>query len=325
MPKSSSGARACSTGPAPRGAWVTRLLCVATLTLAAAPCDAALTGAGSVATAYSFILAAQFERADANLARTCPPAPVEACRVLEAVSLWWRIQIDPTNRTRDQRFNQRAAAAIASTAAWTKREPGRAEAWFYYAASYAPLVQWQILRGERIAAARNGNRIREALEQTLRLDPALADAHFGIGLYEYYADVASPAAKVFRWLLMLPGGDRVKGLKAIHETEMSGALLRDEAEFQLYQIDIWYEHKPGEALAVLKSLDEHYPFNPLFLQRMAELYDTYLHDARASAAAWQQLADRAHHDRVYDAPRIAMLADRKRREIVARNPKIFDF
>ena len=323
MPKSSNGARACNVSPAPGGVWLTRILCVAILAIAAAPCDAALTGAGTLAAVYRSILAARFDRANADLGQACPPAPAEACQVLEAVSLWWRIQIDPTNRTRDQLFNQRAAAAVASTAAWTKREPRRAEAWFYYAASYGPLVQWQILRGERIAAVRNGNRIREALEQALRLDPTLADAHFGIGLYEYYADVASPAAKLFRWLLMLPGGDRVKGLKAIHETESSGALLRDEAEFQLYQIDIWYEHKPGEALALLQSLDDRYPFNPLFLERIAELHDTYLHDARGSAAAWQRLADRAHHDRVYDASRIAMLAERRRREIVARNPQLF--
>src|SRR5207244_986805 len=129
-----------------------------------------------------------------------------------------------------------------------------AEAWFYLASSYAPLVQWQVLRGERIGAARNGNRIREALEQALRLDPTMADAHFGIGVYQYYADVASVAAKMFRWLLLLPGGDRAKGLEAIDRTRQTGALLHAEADYQRYIIDIWYEHKPDEALAILRSL-----------------------------------------------------------------------
>ena len=41
----------------------------------------------------------------------------------------------------------------------------------------------------------------------------MADAHFGIGIYQYYADVAPAAAKLLRWLLLLPGGDRVKGLQ----------------------------------------------------------------------------------------------------------------
>jgi tetratricopeptide (TPR) repeat protein len=289
----------------------------------ATPASAALTGGAKLTTAYRSILSAQFERADAEIAQACPPAPAEACRVLGVVSLWWRIQIDPDNRSRDPLLNERAQASVAAAEAWTKRDPRNAEAWFYLAGSYAPLVQWQVLRGERIAAARNGNRVREALERALTLDPSLVDAKFGIGIYQYYADVAPATAKLFRWLLLLPGGDRVKGLHAIEATSRGGELMRDEAAFQLYQIDIWYEHKPAEAIALLRSLDERHPSNPLFLQRIAETYDSYLHDPRASAAAWQMLIDRAMHDRVYDAARIIALAERKRRAIVARDPKLF--
>jgi len=302
-----------------RGSW----LVAALFLILAAPSEAALTGSAKLAAAYESILAAQFDRADAEIKQACPPAPAEACLVLGVVSQWWRIQIDPANLSRDQVLNDRAKASIRAAEAWAKRDARNAEAWFYLAGSYAPLVQWQVLRGERVAAARNGNRIRIALEEALRLDPALADAHFGIGVYQYYADVASAAAKVFRWLLFLPGGDRVKGLEAIAQTQRNGALLRSEAEYQLYVIDIWYEHKPAEAIALLKALDARYPTNPLFLQRLAETYDVYLHDARASATAWQALVDRATRDRVYDAPRIAAFAELKRRAIVARTPAAF--
>jgi len=122
-------------------------------------------------------------------------AAVKACQALGVVSLWWRIQLDPASRSRDQLFNERAQASVHAAERWTKREPANPESWFYLAASYAPLVQWQVLRGERVGAARNGNRIREALEVTLHLDPALADAHFGVGIYQYYADVASAGAR----------------------------------------------------------------------------------------------------------------------------------
>jgi len=277
--------------------------------------EAALTGSARLAAAYESILSAQFDRADAQIKDACPPAPAEACQVLGVVSLWWRIQIDPGNRTRDARLNERARASVTAAEAWTTRDPKNAEAWFYLAGSYAPLVQWQVLRGERVGAARNANRVRAALEEALRLDPDMADAHFGIGIYEYYADVASTAAKIFRWLLFLPGGDRVKGLAAIDRTRTSGDLLRAEAEYQRYVIDIWYEHQPDEALALLRSLDARYPANPLFLQRIAELYADYLHDRRASAAAWQTLIDRAASDRVYDSARVKALAERRRRAL----------
>jgi hypothetical protein len=299
MPKSSSAVLACS---------------LVALALAA-PGEAALTGSARLAAVYQSILSAQFDRADAELKQTCPPAPAEACQVLRVVAVWWQIQIDPANLSRDRLLKERAEASVTAAEAWTKRDPKNAEAWFYLAGSYAPLVQWQALRGERIGAARNGNRVRAALEEALRLDPGMADAHFGVGIYEYYADVASTAAKAFRWLLLLPGGDRVKGLQAIDKTRLSGDLLRAEAAYQRYLIDIWYEHKPDEALAILRSLDARYPTNPLFLQRIAELYGDYLHDTKASAAAWQSLIDRAARDRVYDSARVGALADRKRRSL----------
>ena len=248
MLKSSSAARACSAA--------------VFLSLAASG-EASLTGSDKLGAVYELILAGEFDRAGVELKTACPPAPVQACRVLEVVSLWWQIQLDPDNRSRDQLLSDRARTAIAAAEAWTRRDPKSAEAWFYLAGAYAPLVQWQVLRRERVGAARNGNRIREALERALELDPSMADAHFGIGVYEYYADVASAAAKVVRWLLWLPGGNRAKGLQEIDKTRMSGDLLRGEADFQRYVIDVWYEHKPDEALAILKSLDVRYPSNPI--------------------------------------------------------------
>jgi tetratricopeptide (TPR) repeat protein len=287
----------------------------------ASPCEAKLTGAAQLSAVYESILDARFDRADEQLKHACPPAPAEACQILGVVAMWWRIQINPENRADDRLFNERASAAIAAAERWTKREPQRAESWFYLAGAYAPLVQWQTLRGERVAAARNGNRIRSALERTLAIDPTLADAHFGVGLYYYYADVAPAGAKVLRWLLFLPGGDRMKGLNEMSRAREGGELLRGEADYQLYLIYVWYEHRPQDAIALLRSLDERYPGNPLFLQRIAETYDVYLHDDRATAAAWQTLADRASRDRVYDAVRVARLAEMKRRAIVTREQK----
>lgn len=271
----------------------------ATLTLAA-PATAALTEGPRLAAVYDTILHARFADVDAQLARTCPPAPREACLELAAVSLWWQILLNPESRALDETLNAAAAAAIAASDAWTRREPRRAEAWFHLAGSYAPLVQLQVLRVERLAAARNGKRIKDALERALQLDPALADAHFGIGLYHYYADVAPMYAKLLRWLLMLPGGDRVQGLREMLQARDQGEVLRGEADYQLHVLYLWYEKRPQDARALLEALDAQYPTNPLFLERIADVHETYFHDSRASAAAWRTLLERARAARVFD-------------------------
>jgi hypothetical protein len=274
--------------------------CVACATLVwARSATAALTEAPRLAAAYDTILNARFDQVDVQLKQTCPPAPEGACQTLGVVSLWWQILIDPESRALDRRFTDSAATTIAANEAWTRREPQRAEAWFYLAGAYAPRVEWRVLRGERLAAARDGKRIKDALERALQLDPTLGDAYFGIGLYHYYADVAPAAAKILRWLLLLPGGDRTTGLREMLRARDQGELLRGEADFQLHFVYLWYEHKPEDALNLLARLDARYPGNPLFLERIAEVRDTYLHDHASSAAAWRSLIARATAGSVY--------------------------
>jgi hypothetical protein len=272
---------------------VRQLTAASIVVLLAAPAQAALTGVPRLSTAYDAILSARFEDAERQLAEACPPAPREACLTLRAVSLWWQIQLNPNDRTLDDRFERAAADAIAAATAWTAREPRRAEAWFYLAGARAPRVQWLVLRGERIAAAREGNRIRQALERALDRDPALADAHFGIGLYHYYADVAPAALKALRWLLLLPGGNREEGLREMLHARARGELLGGEADFQLHYVYLWYEQQPARALELLRDLDVRYPSNPLFLQRIAEIEAEYLRDHAASSATWRALLERA--------------------------------
>jgi tetratricopeptide (TPR) repeat protein len=278
---------------------------------ATAQASSPLTGGPMLVAAYDAIFDARFDDVPPLLARACEGttgsvhplngsalAPPEACQLLDVVSSWWRIQLDPNNRSRDDAFRRKADASIEAIDAWTIREPMRAEAWFYLGGAYGARAQWRVLRGERLAAARDGKRIKDALERALALDPSLQDAYFGIGLYHYYADVAPAAAKFLRWLLLMPGGNRVQGLQEMLKARESGQLLRSEADYQLHLIYLWYEMQPDRALDLLRTLHARHPRNPHFLQRIAEVEDVYLHDTEATLRTWQQLLDAAHAGRV---------------------------
>src|SRR5262249_9129488 len=189
----------------------------------AAPAHASLTEGPRLAAIYDTIFRGEFDRAHRDLTFACPPAPAAACAALDLVAVWWQIQLDPDNRALDDRLKRAAETAIAQSQQWADREPQRAEAWFYLAGAYAPLVQWRVYRGERLAAARDGNRIRVALERALALDPTLQDAYFGIGLYHYYAEVAPLGAKLLRRLMLLPGGSRQQGPTGMPQARERGA------------------------------------------------------------------------------------------------------
>ena len=268
-----------------------------------------LTESARLAAVYDAILAARDVDAASLLSRACPPAPLAACDDLRAVMLWWDIQQDLSSRTLDARFEASARTAVATATAGTIREPNRAEAGFYLAAAYAPLAQWRVLRGDRLTAARDGKRIKDGLEHALTLDGRLQDAWFGIGLYHYYADVAPTALKMLRFLLLLPGGDRVQGMQEMRRAREHGELLRGEADFQMHWLYLWYEQQPTRALELLQALDRQYPTNPLFLQRIADVQHTYLHDHSASARSWQTLLDRVAASTV----EVAAIADARAR------------
>ena len=260
-----------------------------------------LTAVDELARAYDTILDARFERVPVMLQQACGPAPREACQLLDAVNTWWRIQLDPLSTTHDVEFESKIESAIASTRAWTTREPLRAEAWFYLGGAYGARAQWWVLRGRRLAAARDGRRIKEALERALALDPGLADAYLGLGLYQYYADVAPTALKMVRWIMLLPGGDRSAGMEQMLRARDTGRLVRSEVDYQLHIIDVWYEKQPARAVELLGRLRSRHPHNPHFSQAMADIQDFYLDDTAASLRTWTTLLEAAERGQVAES------------------------
>jgi tetratricopeptide (TPR) repeat protein len=294
--------------------WRALAAALALVAVAAPASGAGLTHAPSLAAAYDAILDAEFDRVPPVLVTICgkgwdsPGAPQRpsvpgllppaACQVMDVVSHWWQLQADPLDRRVDADFERRANSAIAAAEAWTVAEPNTAEAWFYLGASISTRVQWRVLRGQRLAAARDGTRIKDALERALSLDPGMQDAYFGIGLYHYYADVAPVAARMLRWLLFLPGGDREAGLREMLRARDGAQLLRDEADYQLQTLYVWYEKRPEDALKIAKALQERHPHNPVFAQTVAEIEDVHLSDYATSLRTWQALHADARAGRV---------------------------
>ena len=282
---------------------------------AQAPPRRGLTGVPALSAAYNATFDARFEQVPALSARACGTrpgdggAPVEACHLLDAIAIWWRLQLDPYNRTRDGQFAAAADAAIRTATAWTVREPNRAEAWFYLGGAYGARSQWRVLRGERLAAARDGKQIKESLERAVALDPAMADAYFGLGLYHYYADVAPTVFRMLRWLLLLPGGDRDAGLEEMLRARRSGQLVRSEADYQLHVLYLWYEKQPHRAVEFLDELAARHPHNPHFAQAAADILDFYIDDTAASLTRWERLLAAARRGAVAE-PQMTEIAAR---------------
>lgn len=270
-----------------RAALLATLCFVATTATAQAPIGG-LTAGPALASAYDAILNADFDSVAARLEPACATVP-PFCTLMDAISAWWQISLDPDNREPDARFLHLVERAIDEAGDWTRREPQRAEAWLALGGAFSARAQWRVLRNDRLAAARDGKRIKRALERALTLDGELHDARFGLGMYRYYADVTPAVFRFLRWLLFLPGGDREQGLADMHDAYTHGTLMRGEAEYQLHLIYLWYEGRPHDALKLVERLQARYPRNPRFYLAEADIHAIYLHDADASIATLEHL------------------------------------
>ena len=262
------------------------------------PVAAELTSPEPLVKAYQLILDARFEEAERQITQACPPAPSPACDVIGAVADYWRLLLDQESTARDVLLMKRIEASIASTEAWVSREPTRAEAWFYLGGAYGTRVLLRGHRGQYLAAARDGKRIHDSLQQAIKLDPSLGDAYFGLGLYHYYAAIAPRAARILSALLFLPGGDRPGGLREMEQTRTKGMLLRGEADYQLHLIYLWYERQPNTALKLIDGLRTRYPHNPVFYVRLAQVQADYMRNHAAALQTYRMLFDAARAARV---------------------------
>jgi hypothetical protein len=133
------------------------------------------------------------------------------------------------------------------------------------------------LREQSLPSGRAGKRMREELLAAAALDKSFAlEASFGLGMYDYFADALSPLVKLFRFFLMIPGGDMRRGLRQLHSAAEAGSLategnhaapallMQPEARWELARIVGPREGRHDEGVKLLAPLVERYPDNALF-------------------------------------------------------------
>ena len=166
---------------------------------------------------------------------------------------------------------------------------------FYAGMGEALAARLYGLRGENRNVARAGVKARSHFLRALELDPGLADADFGIGLYNYYVDTLSAIAKILRFFMGIPGGSKEEGLRQLEMAVARGDLARQDASFYLALNLLKYDRQYEHALQIISPLAQLYPQNPLFQLLRGDCYAKLGRDVEAAesyrAAAEVPVAD----------------------------------
>jgi tetratricopeptide (TPR) repeat protein len=204
--------------------------------------------------------------------------------LLEAEALWWRIWCSSAefkygmtyanHRAKfpgDQRYLDLAAKVSAlANRALEKHES--AEMHFYAGMGDGLSARLYALRWENRNTARAGVHAREHLLRAITIDPEMADADFGLGLYNYYVDTLGSLARMLRFFMGIPSGSKQRGIQQLKHVIAEGTLTSSLAIFYLAISLHRYDHRYAEALEVITPLAAKYPGNPLFQLVRGDLY-----------------------------------------------------
>jgi hypothetical protein len=237
--------------------------------------------------------------------------------LIEADVLWWNIYckwserkyntIDAWSHARPADADDDAELAMADKVARLAEagiaKSDTAEMELYAGLGYASRARLLGLRYEKMPVARAGVEARKHLLRCLELDPNMADAYLGLGLYNYYVDTLSAIAKILRFFMGIPGGDKREGLRQLEIASTKGELTQVEARFNMAKNLRNYDFDYARAQRAAAPLVTDHPENCIFLllagdieQKLGRNEEAAARFRAAVAAPWDNVvcAERAH-------------------------------
>jgi len=194
--------------------------------------------------------------------------------LIEADVLWWKIYCKWSER----KYN--------TIDAWSHPRPADSQDDQELALAglgYASRARLLGLRFQKMPVARAGVEGRKHLLRCLELDPDMADANLGLGLYNYYVDTLSTMAKMLRFFMGIPGGDKHVGLRQLETAATKGELTQAEARFNMAKSLRNYDRDDVRASQAAAPLIVEYPLNSVFLLLAGDLEQKLGHNDEAMA------------------------------------------
>ena len=128
------------------------------------------------------------------------------------------------------------------------------------------------LRGDHLAVARTGVKGREHFLRARALDRGMGDALTGLGLYNYLADALSGFAKMLRFFMGIPGGNKQKGIEQLETAMNTAELTAVEARFYLARNLRNFDQQYERAAGLMEPLVAQYPDNAAFQLLLGNTY-----------------------------------------------------
>jgi tetratricopeptide (TPR) repeat protein len=233
-----------------------------------------------------------FAAADAvfnHIALLYPEHPVSP--FLRGLLPWWAMQLEPDDTSQDDAFLAFMDEVIERCDRRLKADRNDIDAIFFKSGALAFRGRLHADRKRYLRAARDGKEALHYLRDVLARDPNNDDLYFGVGLFDYLADVVPKQYKILRpFAFFFPRGNRTRGLAELDRAMTRGKFVPTETAYSLLQIHYLFEHNYPEALRMVQWLRQRYPDNSLFHLYEGRTYERMGRVADASRVFQEILA-----------------------------------
>jgi tetratricopeptide (TPR) repeat protein len=199
----------------------------------------------------------------AQIAGRYPGHPVGP--YLQALIPWWGVQLEPDVSSQDLLVLDAMERVIELCERRLEADADDLDALFFKSGAHALRGRLHADRRHWIKAARDGQQALRLLHEVVERDPDNDDLYFGVGLFDYLAEVVPRRHKVLRpFARLFPKGDKDRGVAGLERAMEKGRFVSVEAAYALLQVHYVFEQDYEASLRYAAWLRAHHPENSLF-------------------------------------------------------------
>lgn len=193
---------------------------------------------------------------------------------LQAMLPWWAIQLEPDDPSQDERVFDGMERVIDLSEQRLEKNPGDLDALFFKSGAHALRGRLHADRRHWIKAARDGQHALAALKEVVKRDPDNHDLYFGLGLFDYLADVVPKQHRILRpFSRFFPKGNKDRGIVELERAMKQGQFVSTEAAYALLQVHYVFEKDYMASLRYALWLRARHPDNSIFHVYEGRIYE----------------------------------------------------
>lgn len=161
--------------------------------------------------------------------------------------------------------------AITIANAKLSRTPNDSRARLYLGMSYGYRAIAHARAENIMAAALSARTCYDRLNEVVRSDPKLGDAHLGLGIFHFLFGSVPEAARIAVGMSGIKG-DAALGIKEITYAANNGVFFRNDARLVLALLQVYYQDNITAGMQTLNALAARYPKNVAILYAIGSAY-----------------------------------------------------